>query len=48
VKGHVACLGHYRIAFTILVGRRREIIALETANRRREDIEMAIKVVGFM
>lgn len=41
-------MGHYRNGFTILVGRREESRALETAYCRWEDIEMAVKVVGFM
>lgn len=47
VKGHVACMGHYRNAFTILVKRHEESRALETANCRWEDIEMAVEVSGI-
>ena len=48
MKGHVACVGHYRNAIIILVGRREESSALETTYHRWEAIEMAVKVVGFM
>jgi hypothetical protein len=48
VKGHVACMEHYRNAFTILVRRHEENRALKTAHCRWENIEMAVKVVGFM
>jgi hypothetical protein len=41
-------MGHYGNGFTILVGRHEESRALETAYHRWEDIEMAVKVVGFM
>jgi hypothetical protein len=48
VKGHVACVGHYRNAIIILVRRCEESSALETTYYRWEVIEMAFKVVGFM
>jgi hypothetical protein len=41
-------MGHYRNAFTILVGRREESRALKTAYCRWEVIEMTVKVMGFM
>jgi hypothetical protein len=45
---HVACVGYYRNAFTILVQRHEESRTLATAYRRWEDIEMAFKIVEFM
>jgi len=48
VKGHVECMGRYRNAFTILVGRGEESRALKTAYCRWKNIEMVVKVVGFM
>jgi hypothetical protein len=41
-------MGHYRIAFTILVGRREESSALETTYHRWEVIDVAVKVMGFV
>jgi hypothetical protein len=41
-------MGHYRNAFTNLVGRCEESRALKTAYCRWEDIEMAVKVVEFV
>ena len=47
MESHVACMGHYRNAFTILVERHEESRALETADCRWEDIEMAVKISGI-